>query len=69
MEKINIKSGSIYKTENGDIVKLVLNNLPYYKFKCVEVNGVPGDCHGEVWTEDGKAYHDGCGYNIVEACV
>lgn len=66
MEKIKIKSGGIYKTKDGDIVKLVRNSLPYYKFKCVEVNGLPNNCYGEVWTEEGKAYHDDCGYNIVE---
>lgn len=63
---ISVEEGKKYKTADGDIVQVRRNNLPYYCFSAVEVNGVEGDCFGEKWTSNGVAYHDDCGYNFIE---
>lgn len=63
---MKVENGYTYKCENGYLVTLQRNNLPYYKFSCIDasLDGVPVKCR-EVFTEDGIAYHDDCGYNII----
>lgn len=63
-------SGKIYKCENGYVVTVVKNNLPYYKFsaqsgRALNHEGKVVTCK-EVWTEEGIAYHNDCGYNITD---
>lgn len=61
--KIKLEEGKTYITKNGDRVKVVKNRLPYYKFS----SDVGSQHHlfSEVWTEDGVAYHDDCGFSFV----
>lgn len=56
-----------YRTENGYIVTVERSTLPYYKFRALRASIEGKDVKlSEVWTEDGIAYHDDCGFNIVE---
>lgn len=66
---MKLEAGKTYVCTNGVIVTLVRNSLPHYKFSCVGYYATDecGDevyC-SEVWTEDGVAYHNDCGYNIA----
>ena len=61
--------GYTYKCENGLTVTVVRNKLPYYKFsalnkKAVNEQGNVVTC-SETWTEEGKARHCDCGYNLL----
>ena len=61
--------GCAYKCENGLTVIVVRNKLPYYKFSAL--NKEAADEQGnvitcsETWTEECKAYHHDCGYNLL----
>lgn len=63
---MKIENGCTYKCENGYVVTLERNSPPFYKFSCVAawLDGVPVPCK-EVFTEDGVAHHNDCGYNII----
>lgn len=63
---MKIENGCTYVCENGYLVTLERNQLPYYKFSCVGASfeGKIVDCT-EKFTEDGIAYHNDCVYNIV----
>ena len=70
---MKLEAGKTYVCTNGVIVTLVRNSLPHYKFSCIGL--CVGRCAidecddevycSEVWTEDGVAYHNDCGYNIA----
>lgn len=64
---MKLVDGGTYKTENGYLVTVRRNSLPFYKFsveKALDVNGNACDM-AEVWTEEGVAYHNDCGFNFV----
>lgn len=66
---MKIVCGKTYTCENGFTVKVKKSNLPYYKFKVDEAydeQGIKIDWLSEVWTEDGIAHHNDCGYNFKE---
>lgn len=60
---MKIQVGVEYVLKNGEIVQFEKNSLPYYKFSAL----VDPDHYlaTEVWTEDGVAYHDDCGFSVV----
>ena len=60
-----IEDGKTYLCKNGEVVTVRRSNLPYYKFGVLKLNGIKSD-DTEVWSEDGIAYHDDCGYNFVK---
>ena len=65
---MKIKTGNTYKCENGFVFEAVKNNLPYYKFSCKnKIGSFDGELTNcsETWTEDGIAYHNDCGYNVI----
>lgn len=67
---MKIEEGLTYKCENGYIVTIVRNSLPYYKFSCdgssaTDTDGFVVSC-SEVWNEVGVACHFGCGYDIIQ---
>lgn len=62
---MKIQHGKTYKCKNGDVFTIKKNNLPYYCFSVDKAHSFPTNEH-EVWTEEGIAYHDDCGYNFVE---
>lgn len=63
---IKVEAGKTYITANGYTVKLERNSLPHYCFKAVSCDGdETNNCFGEVWTAEGIAYHNDCGYNLV----
>lgn len=66
---MKVQEGKTYVCQNGYIVTVVRNSLPYYKYSvagkvATDDQGFTVDC-SETWTEDGLAYHNDCGYNIV----
>lgn len=63
MPKIELIAGSRYRLKNGDDITVKKNCLPYYCFSAV----VADDNYlaGEVWTADGVAYHDDCGFSVI----
>lgn len=64
---MKINETDIFRLKDGYIVKFKQTaHLPTYKFKVVEVNGQADDLFGERFTEDGHAYHFGCGYEVIE---
>lgn len=65
---MNVVELGTYKTENGYVVTVTKTCLPYYKFKAFKVTDEYGnECTlSEVWTEEGKAYHNDCGFNFIE---
>ena len=66
---VKMIDGGIYECENGDIVKVRRNNLPYYRFSAVYIQYAGETLQresNEKWTDDGVSYHDDCGYNIVK---
>lgn len=60
---MKIEEGKTYICKNGVVVTVRKNNLPYFKFSSIDKS------LSEVWTEDGKSYHDDCGYNFVEEVI
>jgi len=69
MTDLKVESGKYYRTKDGNVIKVYRNNHSKYKFSAAELNGVPSDCWGELWTEDGKAWHGDAGYDFVEEVV
>lgn len=63
---MKVEANKKYVCENLAIVELEKSSLPYYKFKAKSIDwtGKLESC-SEVWTEDGVAYHNDCGYNII----
>ncbi len=65
---VNLIEGGIYECENGDIVKVRRNHLPYYCFSAIYIQYAGDIAHescSETWTAEGVAYHNDCGYNIT----
>ena len=66
---ITLVNGGIYECENGDIVKVRRNNLPYYCFSAIYIQYAGESIQresSEKWTAEGVAYHDDCGCNILK---
>jgi len=65
---MKINETDTFCLKDGYIVKFKQTNanLPCFKFSVVEVDGKPDDLFGERFTEDGHAYHFGCGYEVIE---
>lgn len=67
---LTLVDGGIYECENGDIVKVYRNNLPYYCFSAIYIQyadeEIVHDSCSEKWTADGYPYHSGCGLRIVK---
>lgn len=64
---MKLVDGGTYKTENGYLVTVRRNSLPFYAFsaeKALDANGNACDMT-EVWTGQGVAYHNDCGFNFV----
>lgn len=65
---MKVIDGGVYVTENGYIVEVKRNSLPHYKFSANRAKDFStGEIVklSEVWAEDGKAYHNDCGFNFV----
>lgn len=62
---MKLEPGKTYRCENGNIFTVRKNNLPFYCFSVLESHSTPTN-ESEVWTEDGRAYHNDCGYNFIE---
>lgn len=60
---MKIEEGKTYRCENGYIFTVRKNHLLRYKFSSIDSEET------EVWTEQGVAYHDDCGYNFIEEVV
>lgn len=62
-----VQEGKQYYVDTGimgkHIVTLKRNSLPYYKWS---MDTGPDFLKKEVWTDDGNAYHDDCGFNLIE---
>ena len=65
---MQLQAGKKYVCENGIVFVARTTNLPHYKFGVVyaeDADGKPISC-SEVWTENGVAYHNDCGYNVIK---
>lgn len=64
---IKLNTTDTFRLKDGYLVKFqVTPFIPTYKYRVIEVNGEPDDLYGEKFTEDGIAYHSGCGFDVVE---
>jgi len=63
-----IQEGHTYECKNGIVVTVRRSNLPFYKFTVEKIDGITSK-DSEVWSEEGVAYHDDCGYNFVSEVV
>lgn len=52
-----------YILKNGEVISFRRNSLPHYKFSA-EVNK-DHYLFNEVWTENGVAYHNDCGFSVL----
>lgn len=64
---MKLVDGGTYKTENGYLVTVRRNSLPFYKFSAKKALDPDNkECEMfEVWTEEGVAYHNDCGFNFL----
>lgn len=66
-DTIKLESGKTYITQSGIRVTLVrFSTILYYGFQSADPESI---IYYEKWAENGKAYHDDCGYNIVSEVV
>lgn len=60
-----LENGKKYRCKNGTVITVKKNHLPHYCFSVAKCHSTPL-VESETWTKEGIAYHDDCGFNIVE---